>query len=142
MRRRILIIVGGVVLALGLAGGAFAVSAQDDEAPASGPEAERAAAAAVEHAGGGRAVEVERDPEGTRVWKVEVAKEGGALVDVELDAELKVVTEADDAGEAPEADETEAQDAAEDTNEGPDDDQDGADDQGDDQGDEDQGDED
>ncbi|MEY2475271.1 MAG: hypothetical protein QOG87_586 [Actinomycetota bacterium] len=126
MRQRILIIAGIVVLALGLTGGAIAVDAQNDDASATGPDAERAGAAAVASVGGGQAREIERDPEGTRVWKVEVAREDGVLVDVELDGNYKVVTgaddanevnEPDDANEPPEAPETVAQDAAEDAGE-------------------------
>ena len=113
-----LIIAGaGFVLALVLAGGAVATDTlpQNDEASATGPDAERAAAVAVESVGGGRAAEVERDPEGVRVWKVEVVNSSGALVDVELDGNYKVVQNPDDdVNDAPEAPETEAQDAAED----------------------------
>jgi hypothetical protein len=118
MRRRGLIIVGvAVVFALGLTGGAIATDtiAQDDEASATGPEADRASAAALEAVGGGRVSEIERDPEGLRVWKVEIVNASGALVDVELDGNYKVVQNPDDdVNDAPEAPETEAQDAADD----------------------------
>ncbi len=115
MRRRILIIAGVVVLALALTGGAIAVDAQNEESSATGPDAERAAAVAVESVGGGRAHEVERDPEGLRVWKVEVVNNSGVLVDVELDGNYHVVQNPDDdVNEAPEAPETPEQDAADD----------------------------
>ena len=118
MRRRVLIIAGvAVVFALGLTGGAIATDTigQSDEASATGPEADKAAAAALESLGGGKVAEIERDPEGLRVWKVEVVNASGALVDVELDGNYKVVQNPDDdVNDTPEAPETEAQDAAED----------------------------
>ena len=118
MRRRIVIIAGvGIVLALGLTGGAIATDTlpQNDEASATGPEADRAAAAALERVPGGKVAEIERDPEGARVWKVEVVNEAGHVVDVELDGNYQVVQSADDdRNDAPEAAETPEQDAADD----------------------------
>ena len=111
MRRRVLIIVGAVIaLALAAGGGAIATGQSvpgldNDDVSATGPEADRASAAAVEAAGGGKVTEVERDPEGNRVWKVEVVKENGVVSDVELDADYQVVPPPPDDADDHEADE-------------------------------------
>ncbi|HEV2774323.1 MAG TPA: hypothetical protein VGV90_01915, partial [Solirubrobacteraceae bacterium] len=81
-----------------------------------GPQAERAGAAAVKIAGGGSAASVERDAEGRRVWEVEVAKADGTTLEIDLDAALKqVAAERDDSdsGEADDSDSGEPDDADE-----------------------------
>lgn len=82
---RRMIIAGGAVLALaaGGAGIANAVGGDSDE-NITGPAADRAAQAAVEAAGGGRATEVERNDEGGTGWEVEVLRAGGKQVEVHL----------------------------------------------------------
>jgi hypothetical protein len=116
MRRRLMIIAGIVLVALALTGGAIAVDSQtNDEDSATGPDADRAAAAALAHLGSGTVSEIERDPEGARVWKVEVVNDAGNVVDVELDGNYQVVHNPDDdSDDAPEPAETPAQDAADD----------------------------
>lgn len=98
MRRRLTLIVAGVaalaVLALGGAAIAGATQGDDEgEQTLSGPAAERASAAALRATGGGSVTEVERDPEGGRLYEVEVKKADGSTVDVELDSSFKVVGE-------------------------------------------------
>ena len=67
-----------------------------DEGTATGPDADRAAAAALRITGGGTANAVERDSEDGAVWEVEVTKPDGATVDVRLDASYgRVVVEGD-----------------------------------------------
>ncbi len=56
-----------------------------------GPQAERAAAAALDATGGGRANSVEPDSEAGATWEVEVTKRDGSTVDVRLDASYRVV---------------------------------------------------
>ena len=66
--------------------------AEDDvREQAGGPQAERAAAAALDATGGGRANSVERDSEAGATWEVEVTKRDGSTVDVRLDASYRVV---------------------------------------------------
>jgi hypothetical protein len=82
--RRKVIIGGAVVLALGAGGVGLAQAGGGDDEHATGPEAERAKAAAVRLAGGGSAVAVEREDEGRSAWEVEVRKADGSVVDVDL----------------------------------------------------------
>jgi len=70
---------------------------KDDSA--SGPEAEKAKAAALGITNGGTANSVERDDENGATWEVEVTKTDGKTVDVRLDESYKrVVVEGDDEG--------------------------------------------
>ena len=122
------ILIAGVVIVTAGAGGVAAVQAgSGDDETATGPQAERAGAAAVKIAGGGSAASVERDAEGRRVWEVEVTKADGSSLEVDLDAALEqVAAEPDDSesGEADDADERDDSetDDADGADEGPDDD--------------------
>ena len=97
---RKVLIVGAVVVALA-AGGigiAYAVGG-DSEEQASGPGADRAKAAAVEAVGGGEAVSVERGDEGDSAYEVEVKRDDGSTVEVQVnDAGAAGATSADDDG--------------------------------------------
>ena len=107
-------LIAGVILVAAGAGGAAAVQAgSGDDETATGPQADRAGAAAVKIAGGGSAASVERDAEGRRVWEVEVTKADGTTFEVDLDAALKQVAAERDDSESGEAD---------DADDGPDDD--------------------
>jgi len=77
-----------------LAGGAvaFAAARDDEDAPVTGPEADRAMAAALGATGGGTAVSFERDGEDGATWEVEVRKPDGSRVDVRLDGAYGLVT--------------------------------------------------
>ena len=110
-------LIAAVVLVAAGAGGAAAVQAgSGDDETATGPQADRAGAAALQIAGGGSAASVERDAEGRRVWEVEVTKADGTTIEIDLDAALKqVAAERDDA-------ETGESDDADDPDAGPDDD--------------------
>jgi len=123
------ILLAGIVLVAAGAGGAVAVQAgSGDDQSATGPQSERAGAAAVKIAGGGSATSVERDAEGDRVWEVEVAKPDGTTLEVDLDAALRrVAAEPEDTetGERDDAGDDEANNEADDADgagEGPDDD--------------------
>jgi hypothetical protein len=87
-RRRKLLIGGAVVLALGAGGVGYAQATGDDDENATGPEADRAKRAAVAVAGGGRAVGVEREDEGSAAWEVEVQRDG-RTVEVKLTGDYK-----------------------------------------------------
>lgn len=79
-----------VLAALGGGGVAWATAGGDDEL-VTGPEADRARAAAVKHVGGGRVTGVERESEEGAVWEVEIARPDGSTVEVQLDASYGVV---------------------------------------------------
>jgi hypothetical protein len=102
-RSRKLLIAGAVilVLAVGGVGIAQAVGGDTDER-VKGPEADRAAKAAVDAIGGGRAVGIERDDDDGEAWEVEVVRPDGSEVEVLLTRDLQeVATETeDDQGES------------------------------------------
>jgi uncharacterized membrane protein YkoI len=80
--------------ALALGGAAWAIAGGGDEDSVTGPQADRAKAAALAHLGGGTVQEVERD-DGGAAWEVEVSK-GGREVEVHLDAGYNVVSSGGD----------------------------------------------
>jgi hypothetical protein len=96
VNRRILTILAGiaavVVLALGGAAIARATGAFDDgDSQLTGPQADRARAAALRITGGGRVNAVERDSEQGATYEVEVTRKDGSTVDVRLDGSYKLV---------------------------------------------------
>jgi hypothetical protein len=97
-RSRKLLVGGAVIVALGAGGVGLAQAVGDDE-QATGPDADRAKAAAVESLGDGRAVSVEREDEGASAWEVEVRRADGRVAEVELNSALKqTAVERDDDG--------------------------------------------
>lgn len=94
MKRKYAIVVAGTVLILvaGGAGIAQAVGVGSSEQSVTGPQAERAIAAALAITRGGTANSVERDSEDGATWEVEVTKPDGPTVDVRLDAAYDLVT--------------------------------------------------
>ena len=84
--------IGAVTVAVAaLAGGGVAwATAGDSDESVTGPEADKAAAAAVAHVGGGQAAEVEH-AEGGAGWEVEVERADGTTVEVNLDQGYHVV---------------------------------------------------
>ena len=88
-RSRKLLIGGAVVVALGAGGVGLAQAVGGDDEQATGPDADRAKAAAVQSAGGGRAVSVEREDEGATAWEVEVRKADGSVVEVDLSGDFE-----------------------------------------------------
>jgi uncharacterized membrane protein YkoI len=97
MKRR-LAIVAAVVLALGAVGAGIAIAggAGDDDKPLTGSTLERASDAALEHTGGGTVIETEVGDDGA-AYGVEVRRDDGSVVEVELDENFEVVgQEADD----------------------------------------------
>jgi hypothetical protein len=100
MKRKRTLVVAGVaaaVLAVGGAGIAKAVSGSDSEM-VRGPAATKAATAAVQAVGGGRALEVEyQDGDAPGVYEVEVRRADGSHVEVHLNGQFESVgTQADD----------------------------------------------
>jgi hypothetical protein len=93
-RRTIVTTVGAAALACGITGGAVAVAGGgggDDEGHVTGPDADRAVAAALAETGATKANAVERDSENGAVWEVEVTRADGSQADVRLDADMHVV---------------------------------------------------
>ena len=85
------------MVALGAGGVGLAQAVGGDDEQATGPDAERAKAAAVEVAGGGEAVGVEREDEGASAWEVEVRKADGSVTEIDLTRDLwRAAAERDD----------------------------------------------
>ncbi|HYU59780.1 MAG TPA: hypothetical protein VEK39_03405 [Solirubrobacterales bacterium] len=103
-KRRKFLIGGAAALALaaggtGVALATGAVGENDDAEQVSGPDSDKARAAALEITGGGTANSVELDSENGATWEVEVTKPDGETVDVRLDDNYDlVVVEGDDEG--------------------------------------------
>lgn len=101
MRNRTkVLIAAGVVAAASIAGAGIAFSSDDDDAtevPITGSALEQATRAALEHTGGGTVTETEFGDEES-LYEVEVTLSDGSQVDVQLDADFRVVdiTEDDD----------------------------------------------
>ena len=100
MQRRTRWIAGGVVVLAAVGGGtgiAIATVADDDR-PLTGSDLERAVAAALEETGGGTVIDSEVGDDGA-AFGVEVRLEDGSQVEVNLDADFRVLgSEADDDG--------------------------------------------
>ena len=109
LNRRI-IAIGVAAVALLAAGGAgIAQAVGGSEEQVTGPEAEKAKAAALKAVGGGTVLEVERqDGDGAGAFEVEVRRADGSQVEVHIDARYQPVgrtSDDDDAGEGADADE-------------------------------------
>ena len=98
MTKQKLLIVGLAVVALAAGGAGIAVATGEDDSAeqVSGAGADKAAAAALEITGGGRANSVELDAEGGATWEVEVTATDGSTVDVLLDSDFDEVAVEDD----------------------------------------------
>ena len=96
-RKALLAGLAALALAAGGAGVASAVGGGDDgEKQATGPDVDRAQAAALRLVPGGTVNAAERDSEKGATWEVEVRKPDGSTVDVRLGADLqKVAIDAD-----------------------------------------------
>src|SRR5918994_3660771 len=75
-----------LVVAAGGVGIAYRVGGGDSDEQATGPDAEKAKAAAVEAVGGGTAVSVERGDDRNSAFEVEVKRDDGSQVEVQVDA--------------------------------------------------------
>lgn len=88
-RKRVILPTLAAVAVVG-AGGVFWAASADD---VSGDERDRVAAAAVEVAGGGEAVDVEESDDPGEAYEVEVRLADGTEIDVTLDRDLRVVAQ-------------------------------------------------
>ena len=85
-----------VVAIAGTAGGAVIATGGDDEQPITGSALDQASEAALNHTGGGRVTGTEVGDEES-FYEVEVTRDDGSQVDVQLDEGFNVVgDEADD----------------------------------------------
>ena len=97
-KRRLIVAVVAVLGLLGAGTGVVLASAGDDDKPLQGTALDRATSAALEHVGGGTVIETEIGDDGA-AYGVEVRKDDGSVIEVNLDADFKVIgTEADDDG--------------------------------------------
>jgi uncharacterized membrane protein YkoI len=91
----------GGVLALAIAAGGVGLAmanGADDDLPLTGTDLDRATQAALEHTGGGTAIETEVGDDGA-AYGVEIRKDDGSVVEVQLDDSFNVIgDEADDDG--------------------------------------------
>jgi len=104
-KRSKMVAAGAAVLALGAGGAAVAVAAGGGEDAAEGPEVaisgsdlERASAAALAETGGGSVTETEAGDEES-YYEVEVTRDDGSQVDVQLDRQFNVVGQSADSEE-------------------------------------------
>ncbi|CAN5130012.1 hypothetical protein BH20ACT8_BH20ACT8_05690 [soil metagenome] len=81
-----------------MSGVGLANSGDDNEAAIVGSALQRASAAALEHTGEGRVTETEVGDEES-YYEVEVTREDGSQVDVQLDRDFNVVGSEDDGDE-------------------------------------------
>jgi hypothetical protein len=118
-RSRKLLIAGAAILVLAVGGVGIAQAVGgDSEERVTGPEADRAAKAAVDAIGGGRAVGIERDDDDGEAWEVEVVRPDGSEVEVALTGDLeRVGTETEDDGGESENEAEEDEGEREDENE-------------------------
>lgn len=98
MTQRKRLVLGVAVLAMIGVGTGAVVAASGDDEPLTGTAYERATEAALEHAGGGTVVETEAG-DGGAAYGVEIRKDDGSVVEVNLDGDFNVIgSEQDDDG--------------------------------------------
>lgn len=96
LRKRWIVATGLVAAGVLGAGGMSLAAARDDDAPLTGETREKAEAAALEHVGEGTVTETELGDDGA-TYGVEILKQDGSQVEVNLDDTFAVIgTEADD----------------------------------------------
>jgi uncharacterized membrane protein YkoI len=94
-RRKLMIGVAAAVLVIAVTAG-FTIAAGDDDKPLTGKTYDRATQAALEHVGGGEVIETEAG-DGGAAYGVEIRRDDGSVVEVELDENFEVIgTERDD----------------------------------------------
>ena len=91
-RKKLTAAAAGVAAALALCGASVVQAGGDDgEQPATGPQADKAKAAALKITNGGTVNAVERDGEKGATWEVEITRPDGSTVDVRLGARYELV---------------------------------------------------
>ena len=101
MKRRTTWIAAGVAaaaIAIGGVGMALANGGSDTDAPLTGTDLDRATQAALDHTGGGTVIESEIGDDGA-AYSVEIKRDDGTVVEVQLDESFNVTgDEVDDDG--------------------------------------------
>lgn len=97
-KQRMIIAVVAVLALLGAGTGVVVASAGDDDKPLKGAALDEATAAALDHVGSGTVVETEVGDDGS-AYGVEIRKDDGSVVEVNLDENFNVIgAELDDDG--------------------------------------------
>jgi hypothetical protein len=94
MNRKKIVVAIGVVAALAIGAGVVWAGSSDDK-PLRGTSYERATEAALEHVGGGTVIETEVGDDGA-AYGVEIRKDDGSVVEVNLDESFQVIGEEQD----------------------------------------------
>ena len=90
--------IGAAAIAIGGVGMALANGGSDSDSPLTGHDLDRATQAALEHTGGGTVLESEAGDDGA-AYSVEIKRDDGTVVEVQLDESFNVTgDEADDDG--------------------------------------------
>jgi hypothetical protein len=90
-RRRVMVAAGWGVAAFVAVAGGFAAAGMGGDDPLMGEEYKRAVEAALAHTGGGVVVEADEEGDALEAYDVEVQLADGSRVEVELDAEFRVL---------------------------------------------------
>ncbi len=97
-KRRLVVAVVAALALLGAGTGVVLASVGDDDKPLRGGALEQATSAARQHVGGGTVLETEAGDDGA-AYGVEIRKDDGNVVEVNLDENFKVIgAEPDDDG--------------------------------------------
>lgn len=98
-KKKLIALIVAAVAVVGIGTGAVFAAGGDDK-PLEGNAYDKATAAAIEHVGGGTVIETEVGDDGA-AYGVEVRKDDGSVVEVNLDADFNVIgSEPDDDGAA------------------------------------------
>ena len=97
MRNKTKLLTAGAVLAIGAAVPAIAQAGGDSETPIEGPDIDRASAVAIDHLGGGQVSDTEIGDEES-YYEVEITRDDGGQVDVQLDENFNIVDSEEDLG--------------------------------------------
>ena len=104
---------GAIAVAIVGAGTGFAVASGGDDRPLTGPDLERATAAALAHIRGGTVIGTEAGDDGA-AYGVEIRRDDGSVVEVALDARFRVIGQETDDDAAGEHDASEIEGGADD----------------------------
>ena len=97
-KRRLIVAVAAALTLLGAGTGVVLASVGDDDKPLEGAALDQATSAALDHVGGGTVVETEIGDDGA-AYGVEIRKDDGSVVEVNLDGDYNVTgSEQDDDG--------------------------------------------
>ncbi|MBA3628234.1 MAG: PepSY domain-containing protein [Actinobacteria bacterium] len=89
-KRRLIVAVAATLALLGAGTGVVLASAGDGDKPLEGKTLDQATSAALDHVGGGTVVETEIGDDGA-AYGVEIRKDDGSVVEVNLDGNYSVI---------------------------------------------------